>query len=67
MNDSIWAIIGIYGLNYHCNPMDALDISLANLTMLNAVIPNYTHDTEEHINADDPANQERIDRILGVI
>lgn len=47
--------------------MDALDISLANLTMLNAVIPNYTHDTEEHINADDPANQERIDRILGVI
>lgn len=69
MNDSIWALISVYGLNYHCDPMTALDLSLSNLTLLNAVIPNYTQEEkeEEVIDATDPANYEMIDRLLGVI
>lgn len=46
--------------------MEALDISLSNLTLLNAVIPNYGEKGEEVIDADDPANKERIAKILGL-
>lgn len=59
-------MISVFGLNYHCNPMEALDISLSNLTLLNAVIPNYGEKGEEVIDADDPANKERIAKILGL-
>lgn len=53
----------IYGLNFHCDPMCALDVTFSNIAMLNAVIPNPM-DTEERLDADDPENAERINKLI---
>lgn len=44
--------------------MIGLDMSIGNLTMLNAVIPSYDNGKDE-LDADNPENQEKINQLLG--
>lgn len=63
-------MISSFALNYHVQPCAVLEMTLQNLAMYNMVIPSYNSKDEkgnkEVINGDDPAMQDRINRILGL-
>lgn len=66
MSDSIWSLLVAFGMNFSCNPMDALDITMQNLSMFNLVTPSYNSKEKdgEKLNGDDPKNSQKIRKAL---
>jgi hypothetical protein len=59
-------MLGSFALNYHCNPMEVLDMTMQNLSLFNSVVPCYDDEKEQVINGDSIKNQDKINEILRV-
>ncbi len=61
-------MIGLFAMNYHVHPESVLDMTMANLTMYNSIMPNYddSSDNDNIVITATNDNIDEVDRLLGL-